>query len=327
MRSPEVAEALPGLVRDGVLSPDQAVTPLRVARGELLSLRGELRAILYLGVLVVAAGASLLIKENLDRIGPATIAGGLGLAAALCLGWALRRAPRFSWRVAESADWSFDYLLLLGILLLGADLAYIEAKFTPLGADWGHHLLLMGLVSGALAVRCDSRLVWSLALATLSAWRGIAASRIGEEWLGGRSTSLRVNLILCGVAFVALGLALVRFDRKSHFEPATTFFGALLGLAGLGLWALDPEGAWAAWALLFLAVATGLALVALRLRRFGLFALGAVAAYSALTRLAFEVTNEPVLGCFWFAGSAVGMVALLFFVQRRFRAVEREGSE
>jgi hypothetical protein len=327
MRAPEVAEAIPELVRQGILSPERAVGPLREARGELISLRGELRALLYVGVLLVVAGVSLLVKENLDRIGPATIAASLFLAAFACLGWALHRAPRFSWGRAESADWSFDYLLLLGILLLGAALAYLQAKFTPLGSDWSYHLLIMSLTTGAFAVRCDSRLAWSLALSSFAAWRGVAATRVFESSFVSDESPLRINLVLCGLAFVALGLLMHRFGRKAHFEPLTTFLGALAALAGVGLYALDGSGAWILWALVFLTLAVVVGLVALRFRRFGLFALGALAAYAALTRLAFLVVREPMLGCLWFAGSSTGMIVLLFLVQRHFRAVGKDGHE
>ena len=327
MRSPELAEAIPELVRDGVLPAEKAVTPLRAARGELLSVRGELRSLLYLGVLLLVGGVSLLVKENLDRIGPGAIAAAIGLAAAGCLGWALHRAPAFSWGKAQSSDWSFDYLLLLGILLLGTDLAYIEAKFTPLGADWAYHLLLMSAVTAAFALRCDSRLCWTLSLSTFAAWRGVAASRVARAYGSADVPALRLNLILCGLVFVALGLFLRRFDRKAHFEPVTTFLGALATLAGVGLLALDPDGSWIAWALVFLVLAAAVAGVALRFRRFGLFALGAVSAYIAVTRLVFQLLQEPMLGCLWFSGSSTAMLVLLFLVQRRFRAVAHEGHE
>jgi hypothetical protein len=327
MRSPELAEAIPELVRKGVVSPEQAAAPLRAAKGELLSIRGELRALLYIGVLVVMAGVSILVKENLDRIGPVGIAAGIGLAAAACLGWSLHKAPPFSWGRAESTDWSFDYLLLLGILLLGADLAYIQVRFTPLGPDWSWHLLLMSLVTGALALRCDSRMSWTLALSTFAAWRGVAATRVFDAAGGRNLDSLRLNLILCGGVFIALALALRKLDRKAHFEPTTSFLGALALLVGVGLFALDESGAWIPWALLFLGLAVALAVIALRFRRFGLFALGAVAAYAALTRLAFEVVSDAFFGCLWFAGTSTAMIVLLFLVQLRFRAVAKEGHD
>lgn len=322
MRSPEVAAAIPKLVEKGLLAPEAAAPLLRSAQGELLSIRGELRALLYFGVLAVVGGVSLLVKENLDRIGPVTIAVAIGLGAAACLFWTLRRVPRFSWRRAESSDWAFDFLLLLGILLLGADLAYIEAKFTPLGDAWSYHLLFMSLVTGALAVRCDSRTSWSLALSTFAAWRGVAVASVTGSlgrMDGGGEDALRLNLMLCGLAFVGAGFAMRRFDLKRHFEPLTTFLGCLALLAGLGSLALDPRQNWILWAVVFVAAAAGLAAVALKARRFGLFALGALGVYAGISRLAFELVGDAGCGCIWFAGSSLGMIALLWFVQRRFR--------
>lgn len=319
MRSPEVAAAIPKLVEKGLLAPATAAPLLRSAQGELLSIRGELRALLYFGVLAVVGGVSLLVKENLDRIGPVTIAVAIGLAAAACLAWTLSHAPAFSWQRAESGDWAFDFLLLLGILLLGADLAYIEAKFTPLGDAWAYHLLGMSLATGVLAVRCDSRTSWSLALSTFAAWRGVAAAAVAQGLLWSSGSVLRLNLMLCGLAFLGLGFGMRRFDRKRHFEPLTSFFGSFAMLAGLGMLALDPEENWVLWALVFVAAAAGLAAIALRARRFGLFALGALGVYAGISRLAFELIGEAGCGCFWFAGSSVGMIALLWFVQRRFR--------
>ena len=193
MRSREVAAAIPKLVEKGLLSPDTAAPLLRSARGELLSVRGELRAVFYVGVLAVVGGVSLLVKENLDRIGPVTIAVAIGLAAAVCLAWTLRRALPFTWQRSESSDWAFDFLLLLGILLLGADLAYVEAESTPFGDAWSYHLLFMSLVTGAFAVRCDSRTAWSLAFSTVRrlAWRrGDAGGRRGR----GRSSGGALRL-------------------------------------------------------------------------------------------------------------------------------------
>ncbi len=319
MRSPEVAEAIPKWVQDGILAPGTAAPLLREARGELLSIREELRTIFYVGVIAVVAGVSLLVKENLERIGPLTVALAIGLAAAACLGWVLRGVLPFSWKQAEPSDWTLDYLLLLGLLLLGADLAYIEVKFTPLGGAWSYHLLFMSLVAGALAVKCDSRVAWSLALSTFAAWRGVVAVKVVGGIGDSSNISLRWNLFFCGLFFVALGFGMRRFDRKQHFEPLTTFLGCLALLAGLGLFALDPREAWILWAIFFVAAAAGLAAMALRARRFGLFALGALGVYAGISRLAFELVDDAGLGCFWFAGSSVAMLALLWIVQRRFR--------
>ena len=210
-----------------------------------------------------------------------------------------------------------------GILLLGADLAYIEAKFTPLGDAWSYHLLVMSLVTGAFAVRCDSRHPWSLALSTFAAWRGVAASSVaqGLTELGGRPESaLRLELLLCGLAF-----------RRARFRDAALRPQAALRAAddlsrlarrcspGSGCSRSTRSENWILWAIVFVVAAAGLAAVALRARRFGLFALGALGVYAGISRLAFELIFEAGCGCFWFAGSSLGMIALLWIVQRRFR--------
>src|SRR5436309_11882877 len=134
--NPDVADAIPRLVEAGILPPDAAPRLLRVARGELLSVHRELRTLLYIGVLLATGGVGLLVQENLDRLGPVTIAAAIGLAAAMALGWVARTAPPFSWRESPSPHLGFDYVLLLGVLLAAADLAYVEVRFTPLGAHW-----------------------------------------------------------------------------------------------------------------------------------------------------------------------------------------------
>src|SRR4029450_10058488 len=94
--NPDVAAAIDDLRQRGILTEARAALPRRVARGELLSGRGELGWLLYGGVSLVVAGAGLLVKQNLAAIGPLGIALGIGAAALLSLGWAARRGPAVS---------------------------------------------------------------------------------------------------------------------------------------------------------------------------------------------------------------------------------------
>lgn len=68
--NPDVAAAVPRLVREGILTKSQAMPLLRVAKGRLVSVYRELRLVLYAGVLLVTAGVGVLVVEQLDRIGP-----------------------------------------------------------------------------------------------------------------------------------------------------------------------------------------------------------------------------------------------------------------
>ena len=317
---PEVASAVERLVGEGVLTPEQALMPRRAARGELLSIRFELRMLLWLGVSLVLAGVGLLVKENLDRIGPLTIAVALGAAAAACLAWVARTTTPFSWGEQPSPNLPFDYVLLLGAALLGADLAFIEVKFTPLGPNWPWHLFWTSLIFAALAARFDSRVVWSLALFTFAAWRGVSMGTLASAPLGNwQPALLRVNAIACGALFVAGGSLLLHFRRKAHFEPVAAHIGWLLVIGGLAAGMLDPQAQppWAAWALALIAVAGILAWLAARAHRFWLFAMGLLGAYAAVSKFVVESVRLNTQREVWFLASSIALVAVLVTIRRR----------
>jgi hypothetical protein len=328
LANPDVVLAIPALVESGALPPEQAPRLLRMARGELVSVRAELRALLYAGVLVATGGIGLLIQQNLQRIGPVAIAAGLGLAAAAALAWVFRVAPPFSWQEVPSPNLALDYVLLLGILLAAADLAYSETAFGLLGVHRSLHLLIVAGLAGLAACRFDSRLVFGLALTSFAAWRGIslalaqgsAVSRF--PWNG----ALRANAIACGLLFAALGFGLARSGRKAHFEPVAVDLGWLLALGGLASGMFESGGAgapWAAsgalWAGVLLLTGGGLAAFAYRTRRFPRFGYGVVAAYAGLTRLLFEGMHDEAPGCLWLGASSIALVAGLIAAHRRMR--------
>jgi hypothetical protein len=317
--SPDVAQAIPELVESGILPPERAPLLLRVARGELLSVHGELRALLSVGVLLIMGGVGLLVEQNLDRIGPPVIAAALGLAALAALVWVVRKAAPFSWGEVESPNLAFDYILLLGVLLAAADLAYIEVKLSPLGAHWPWHLLIVALLTGLAAFRFDSRVVFSLALSTFAAWRGVAVGHFGSILWAETAEAVRWNAIGCGALFAVLGVVLVRTRRKAHFAPAAVHLGWLLLLAGIGSGIVESGGEGLAWAAVLLLVGAGLAVGAFRLRRFPLFAFGLLAGYVALSRLVVVGLDLEVLGCFWFSGTSLLLIVGLLLAQRRMK--------
>jgi hypothetical protein len=320
--NPDVLEAIDRLQAQGILPADKARLFSRVARRELVSVRQELRLLLYGGVLVTMAGVGLLVKEKLDQIGPVTIAAGLGLAALGPLVWVARHAPPFSWREAPSPHLAFDYLLLLGVLLTGATVAYVEAQFTPLGAAWAWHLLIMSVFTAALAFRYDSRLIFSLALSTFAAWRGVSVTLLEHSlWSGsGSEGSLRANAIACGAIFILLGVALARSYRKPHVEPVATYLGWILALGTFlsGLRRSRGEFGW----YLFLAGAA-LAAFAFRSRRFPLFAIGVVGSYIGASYLFLTSTHLGLLGgMLWFLATSIGLLVGLFVAHRKMKEIE-----
>jgi hypothetical protein len=325
--NPDVVGAIARLRTDGVLSPAQATRFDRVARRELVSLRFEIRALLYAGVLLLTGGVGALVAAHQHDIGPLAIALGIGGAALACLGWVARRAAPFSWGPAPSPGVAFDYALLLGLLLAAADLAYVEAQFTVLGPRWPEHLLAVAALDLLAAYRWDSRTALGLALTSLAAWRGLAvglmAGPIPTALGPGLTTDLRANALALGALYLAAAVASVRLGRKAHFETVFAPVGLVLLLGGLLAGVLTEPRAWTLWLLATLVVAGLVMAVAVRLGRSLYFALGLLAAYVALVRLLFEpfrygphADGIPLLLS---AALGAGALAVIFSVHRRMR--------
>jgi hypothetical protein len=313
--NPDVAESVDGLEREAVLAPDAARVFRRVARRELVSLYAELRLLAYAGVLLMTAGVGFLVKDNLERIGPFGLAALLTAAAAACFVWVAWHARPFARGEVPSDHLAFDYVLLLGALLAAADLAYVEAEFTPLGAAWAWHLLIVSIGYGLLAFRYDSRIVFSLALTTFAAWRGVSSATLElAPWRGGAVDAVRANAAICGVLFLILGVALVRLGWKAHFEPAAVHLGWLLlllaPLGGLG----DHDG----YAVALLALASALTVYGFACRRFVLFAMGVLGAYVGLSALVVAHTRGEFI-IWWFALTSLFLLPLLIVVFGRLK--------
>lgn len=316
--NPDVADAVASLARDGTLDAAPARLFSRVARRELVSLHGDLRFLAYTGVLLVMGGVGILVKDELDRIGPLAIAAVLALGAAASFAWLARHAPPFTRRAVPSAHLGLDYVLLLGALLVGADLAYVEAQFTPLGAAWVWHLLIAATFYALLAFRYDSRVLFSVALSTFAAWRGVSAGQLEPavwRWDEGAS-DVRANAAACGVLFLLLGAVLKRSDWKAHFEPVAVHAGWLLVLSALLSGLGESDGQAQVYGSVLFVVGGGLAAYGLHARRFWLLVMGLLGAYIGVSTVVLSAVDSSRFAVYWFAFSGLAVLPALFLLHR-----------
>ncbi|MGC1521969.1 MAG: DUF2157 domain-containing protein [Steroidobacteraceae bacterium] len=153
---------------DGEIDAAAAARAVVLERGTTFCVFRELRFALYGSVAAITSGIAILLAKNLDRIGPITVILALAAVAAGCYGAAIRTRIR-----GETRSLGGDYLLLLGALILSADVGYAESQFHWLGSRWSWHLLILAALHGATAYVLDSRLVLSASLATLAGWFGV----------------------------------------------------------------------------------------------------------------------------------------------------------
>jgi hypothetical protein len=319
--NPDVVDGISRLEAQHVLTSEQAALFDRVARRRLVSVWLEIRALLYVGVLLVTSGVGLLVSEHHQEIGPWIIAAALGIAAAACFVWVDRRAAPFSWAQVPSPNAAFDYVLLLGVMLLASELAYVEAEFTILGRHWPHHLLVVAAVGLAAAYRWDSRTILGLALATLAAWRGISVGLISDWVWRADAGDLRASAIMLGALYLAAAWCSVTARRKAHFEEVFASAGLLLLLGALVSGVLDRDLPWGVWLVALLVAAGAVLWVSFRLGRSLYFAQGVVAAYVGLLRLLFAPFHHGMsVPLLLSALLGVAALALVFAAHRRMTA-------
>ena len=219
------------LAAAGLLDAAAAARLRALERREMFSVYPELRVLAWAGVMLIVAGIGVLVSKNLDRIGPSVLAGAIALAAAACYAYAWRR------RASAIPSLVDDYVVLLGALLLSADLGYVESQFHLLDQGWPRHFLLLSVVHGVGAYVFASRALLSLSICALAAWLGIE-QRVRTLFDSSTDTSVR--------AFFCAGIVLLwRFaDRHARpsrtFEPVFAHFAANLALLGAIVLAFHP---------------------------------------------------------------------------------------
>ena len=304
--NPDVAAAVSKLEAEGVLGATTAAHLGRIARGELVSVRTELRLVLYLGVTLFVSGLGLFLKDS--TFGPQTIVFALAVASLACFVFVSRRAAPFSWGKTPESHLALDYILLLGVLILGADLAYWESHFALLGDSWPWHLLTVSLVALLLSVRYDSAVVFGLALSSFAAWRGVATSLHSAEWIfSDPGDSIRANALACGVLFALIGEALPPMDRKPHFGPVADTLGYALILGGL----MSGLGRGQAYAVALCGAGALLAMLSFHRRRFWHFAMGSLAGYVGLSTLLIWGSDGGVVFLWFLVTPPVALVLLI----------------
>ncbi len=315
-------EALDDLERARILSPQQAALLRRLVRREVFSVYWELRVLLYVGILVFTGGLGLLVRKHLDSVGHLALIAAVLAGCVLCFAWCLRRGGGFCKDPVAVPHAAYEYVLLLGCLLLGAEAGYLELRYRILAEHWSWWLLGSGLFYLLSAHYFDSRIVLSLALSTLGAWLGVKTTlpelADGSHW----ASWTRWNSIGFGAGVVVLGAAQAAGGWKRHFLPIHLHLGLNVLLAAL-VSGVGPGTGGAFHLLGALAVAAGAAFYAQRSRRFAFLLYGVLYGYAAFT--GFLLSRVPMGGIgytlYFFATASAVVVALAAF-HARFRSDE-----
>lgn len=208
---------------------------MALERGSVFSVFEELRFVLYAALAAITTGLGLVLKENLNRIGPAALIGVLALAACGCYATALRTLLS-----GKTRSIGGDYVLLLGALIASADLGYAESQFHWLGSQWQWQLLILAAFHAATAYAFNSRLLLSASLASLAGWFGIEGHITTVFDSGGSLGDLGARAIICAGVIVAWREVDRRRGNPTAFESVFDNFAANIGFWGALALCLTP---------------------------------------------------------------------------------------
>jgi hypothetical protein len=279
------ARLLAELHASGLLPPAQAAAIATDERARPFSLHYELRALLYLGITLLAGGVGVLVYQHIDSIGHGVIIGAIALAMSASFAYAGRHRPAFTWGEAPRTSIAADYLLVLGCLLFLVLEGYLQVQYALFGTRYGLATVLPAGLFFGLAYRFDHRGVLSMALTALAAWVGVSVAPLemfnsDNFW----RHALSGPALLLGLALVVAGLLSEFLDRKRHFAFTYLSLGGNVALLAAMSFLFDARAGLALpWLLLVLGLSAGLVWYARRTQSY-LFLLMSVAySYVAIT--------------------------------------------
>jgi hypothetical protein len=271
----------------GLLPPEQAATIAAAELAQPFSLHYELRALLYLGITLLAGGLGVLIYQNIDSIGHGVIIAVIAALMAACFGYAARHRAPFTWGIAPKTSVGADYLLLLGCLLFVVLEGYVQYQYGIFGNRYGLATAVPALVFLPLAYWFDHRGVLAMGLTALAAWAGLTVAPLAvltdNDFWNERIRSAAVGL---GLVLMTAGFYSERSGRKAHFAFTYLLLGSNLALASLATSAIElvfheqPLAGIGA-ALVMLALCAGLFWYARRTQSYWFLVLAAGYAYCA----------------------------------------------
>jgi len=316
------------LQKEGTISAISAEKIRTLAANRLFSVHWELKTILYLGVLLLSGGLGVLVYNNIDTIGHQVILLAIALACGGCFYYCFRHKLPFSKEKVPSPNVLFDYILLLGCLLLLTFITYLQVQYNVFGTRYGSATFIPMVILFFTAYHFDHLGILSMAITNLAAWMGVSVTPLNllRDNDFSSYTLLHSGLLL-GVLLIVAALLSHRLKIKAHFAFTYSNFGTHIFLIScLALIFNTLEYGYGAWFLLLVAACAFFFSQAIKLRSFYFVLIIVLYFYVGLStvivRLLLEMHDGDgiFLGLIYFVISAIALIVLLIKLGGRIKA-------
>jgi hypothetical protein len=230
------------LFTDGIITQGQQDAINEHEHTKPLSIHWELRTLLYLGVLLLTTGTSILIYKNIDTIGHKAILGLILLCCISCFYYAIKNNQPYTHTETKHVSPWFYYVVLLGCLLLVIIIGYVQYLYNLFGMHYGLATLLPTIIFFIAAYWFDNKSVISLGISGLAAWAGLTVTPLQLlEQNDFSAPAIVFTGIALGMLTSAIAVLSHYYNIKKHFAFSYHNFAInILCIATLGaLFALD----------------------------------------------------------------------------------------
>jgi Predicted membrane protein (DUF2157) len=208
------------------LVSDEEFNNITLQKDKPVSVHWDLRTLFYLGIVLVTTALGILIYKNIDSIGHEAILIIIALVCAMCFGYCIKNSKGYTNKKSASPNIWFDYVQLLGCLLLLTFTGYIQYEYNVFANRWGLALFIPMVILFIAAYYFDHLGVLSLAITNLAAWAGILITplRILKE-NDFNNTHVMFAGLVTGAVLVAVSLMSQFKNIKAHFAFTYKNFG------------------------------------------------------------------------------------------------------
>lgn len=311
-----INDLLKRLQDDNSLTVSQAGILADLQTGKIYSVHRELRFFLYLGILLIAAGAGFTVRQYFaDRAD-------LALVVALTLCWigaflyCFFKGGAFARGEVAPPHIAFDFILFFGCVFYALDVAYLETHFFILGEGWKNYLLVSAALFFFLAYRFDNRLVLSLALSSLAAWFGFTLS---AHRIFALEEHYRLYAIIFALIALGAGALSHRLGVKKHFFDIYLNFAVHFLCLALISGVLERK-LWSPYFPALILSCAACAFYAVSVRRFLYMLFALLYGYIGLSIVVVDgIHRETFFVFLYFMVTSAMMLLLIFAVSRKFK--------
>jgi hypothetical protein len=190
------------------------------------SLFWEFKTVLYVGVLSLSTGLGILVYKNIDTIGHQIILIFIAAISMGCLWYCYKKKRPFNFRKVKAPNALFDYILLLGVLMLLVFIGYLQLQYDVFGSRYGLATFIPMVVLFLCAYYFDHLGILTMAVANLAIWMGVTTTpnELLKQIKYDDERFIYTYLLL-GVFLLTAGYTSKRYDIKKHFGFTYDHYG------------------------------------------------------------------------------------------------------